>query len=298
MVPHPLVVNSANMEQLTATIGRIRRMRSRLHDDNMRDLIGSIEGLPVLPAVCRELNSVLARPDYAIRDVALVVEKDPSLCAKLLQVVNSSFFSVGRKMTTVQDAISYLGTTMLKNLVMSISLWRSLEEARPEAISRLQRVHTRCQRVAVLSRKIMSSSRTRAEEAFVAGLLHDIGETLLIVYLPERWERATKQSQATGKPMYEVEQDLYHVDHAELGAHLLDAWGLPFPVLEAVAFHHTAPELEHTSLETADAVYIAEQLVHARDAGKDPETILEPAYLERLDVADQVRTFVRHLSEL
>ncbi|MDB4990034.1 MAG: hupR1 3 [Myxococcaceae bacterium] len=297
MVQHQLVVNACDMEQLTASIGRIRRMRMRLHDENMRDLIGSIEGLPVLPAVCRELNSIMARQDFAMRDLALVIEKDPSLCAKLLQVVNSSFFSVGRKMSTVQDAIAYLGTTMLKNLVMSVSLWRSLEEARPEAISRLQRVHTRCQRVAALSRKLMSSSRTRAEEAFVAGLLHDIGETLLIVYLPERWERATKQSQATGKPLHEVEQELYHVDHAELGAHLLDAWGLPFPVLEAVAFHHTAPELEHTSLETADAVYIAEALVHARDTGANPELALDKAYLERLDVADQVRNFVRLLSE-
>lgn len=298
MVQHQLVVNACDMEQLTATIGRIRRMRMRLHDENMRDLIGSIEGLPVLPSVCRELNTIMAKQDFALRDLAQVVEKDPSLCAKLLQVVNSSFFSVGRKMSTVQDAIAYLGTTMLKNLVMSVSLWRSLEEARPEAISRLQRVHTRCQRVAMLSRKIMSSSRTRAEEAFVAGLLHDIGETLLIVYLPERWERATKQAQATGKRLQEVEQELYKVDHAELGAHLLDAWGLPFPVLEAVAFHHTAPELEHTSLETADAVYIAESLCHAREVGLDPETVFDKAYLERIDATDQLRNFVRMLGEV
>ena len=298
MVQHQLVVNACDMEQLNATIGRIRRMRMRLHDENMRDLIGSIEGLPVLPSVCRELNTIMAKQDFAIRDLAQVVEKDPSLCAKLLQVVNSSFFSVGRKMSTVQDAISYLGTTMLKNLVMSVSLWRSLEEARPEAISRLQRVHTRCQRVAMLSRKIMSSSRTRAEEAFVAGLLHDIGETLLIVYLPERWERATKQALATGRPLQEVEQALYKVDHAELGAHLLDAWGLPFPVLEAVAFHHTAPELEHTSLETADAVYIAEALCHARETGVDPETVLDKAYLERIDATDQLRNFLRMLGEV
>ena len=97
MVQHQLVVNACDMEQLTATIGRIRRMRMRLHDENMRDLIGSIEGLPVLPSVCRELNTILARQDYAIRDLASVVEKDPSLCAKLLQTVNSSFFrSVAR----------------------------------------------------------------------------------------------------------------------------------------------------------------------------------------------------------
>lgn len=295
MVQHQFLVNERDLQQLTATIGRVRRMRMRLHDENMRALIGSIEGLPVLPSVCRELNSILAKQDFAIRDLATVVEKDPSLCAKLLQTVNSSFFSVGRKIATVQDAISYLGTTMLKNLVMSVSLWRSLEEARPEALSRLQRVHMRCQRVAGISRKIMGNARARSEEAFVAGLLHDIGETLMIVYLPERYERATKQSKATGKPFHVIERELYDVDHAELGAHLLDSWGLPFPVLEAVAFHHSAPELEHTSLESADAVYLAEALVCARENDLDPTTLLSASYLERIGVVEELPEYIKLL---
>lgn len=292
------LVSAGDSEQLTATIGRIQRMRTRLHDENMRALIGSIDGLPVLPSVCRELNAVLAKPDFSLRDVAQVVEKDPSLCAKLLSMVNSSFFSLGRRLATVQDAISYIGTSMLKNLVMSLSLWRQLEEARPEAVSRLQRVHTRCQRIAMLSRKISSTSRARAEEAFVAGLLHDIGETLLIVYLPERYERASAVAEQTGVTFHQAERELYGVDHAELGAHLLDAWGLPFAVLEAVAFHHNAGELEHTSIETADAVYIAETLFHAREQGLDPASVLDPAYLERIGAAPHLANYIAMLDEV
>jgi putative nucleotidyltransferase with HDIG domain len=298
MVQHDFAVNARDMEQLTATIGRIRRMRMRLQDENMRALIGSIEGLPVLPSVCRELNTILTKPDYSLRDLAQVVEKDPALCAKLLQTVNSSFFSVGRRLTTVQDAISYLGTTMLKNLVTSVSLWRSLEEARPEALSKLARVHTHCQRVAAMSRRLMAGSRARAEEAFVAGLLHDIGETLLIIYLPERYERATQTAQQTGKPFHEVERELYDVDHAELGAHLLDAWGLPFPVLEAVAFHHSAPELEHTTLESADAVYLSELLVSAKEKGLDPKTVLDDTYLTQIGATAQRAQILEMLDQL
>jgi putative nucleotidyltransferase with HDIG domain len=298
MVQHDFAVNARDMEQLTATIGRIRRMRMRLQDENMRALIGSIEGLPVLPSVCRELNAILTKPDYSLRDLAQVVEKDPALCAKLLQTVNSSFFSVGRRLTTVQDAISYLGTTMLKNLVTSVSLWRSLEEARPEALSKLARVHTHCQRVAAMSRRLMAGSRARAEEAFVAGLLHDIGETLLIIYLPERYERASQTAQQTGKPFHEVERELYDVDHAELGAHLLDAWGLPFPVLEAVAFHHSAPELEHTALESADAVYLSELLVSAKEKGIDPKTVLDDTYLTQIGATAQRAQILEMLDQL
>jgi putative nucleotidyltransferase with HDIG domain len=298
MVQHDFAVNARDMEQLAATIGRIRRMRMRLQDENMRALIGSIEGLPVPPAVCRELNTILAKPDFPLRDLAQVVEKDPALCAKLLQTVNSSFFSVGRRLTTVQDAISYLGTTMLKNLVTSVSLWRSLEEARPDAMSKLARVHTHCQRVALVSRRLMAGSRVRAEEAFVAGLLHDIGVSLLIIYLPERYERATLTTQQTGRPFHEVERELYDVDHAELGAHLLDAWGLPFPVLEAVAFHHSAPELEHTTLESADAVYLAELMVSAKDQDADPNAVLDEPFLEKIGVKDQRAELLATLEQM
>ena len=297
MVQHQLAVNASDTEQLTATIGRIRRMRARLQDENMRALIASIEGLPVLPDVCRELDAVLANPDYSMRDLAQVVEKDPALCAKLLQTVNSSFFSVGRKLTTVHDAVSYLGTNMVKNLVTSVSLWRSLEEARPQAVSALGRVHQHCQRVATFARRLMSGSRARAEEAFVAGLLHDIGETLLIVYLPERFERASALARKDGTPLYVAERSLYHLDHAELGAHLLDAWSLPFPVLEAVAFHHAAPDLAHTTLETADAVYIAQLLVSARDEGRNPEEAFDDAHLAQIGLADQKQNLLRMLQE-
>jgi HD-like signal output (HDOD) protein len=292
-----VIARSADLENLRETVERISRMRDRLHDDNMRALISEIDGLPAVPAVCQELNRTLAQDDFSMRDVASVVEKDPALCAKILQLVNSPFFGLNRKLTQLHDAVSFLGTSMLKNLVASVTLWRTLEGIRPSAIAQLQRVHARCQRVGGLARRMMAKERARAEEAFVSGLLHDIGVTMLIAYLPERYDRISAEMLNTGLSFYEVERSLYSLDHAEIGAHLLDAWGLPFQVLEAVAFHSSAPNLRHTRLEPADAVYIAQALLDARDRSLELDECIDETYLEQLGVAGQFAEWCAWLEE-
>ena len=294
---HQYLARAGELDVLRETITRISRMRDRMHDDNMRALIAEIDGLPAMPAVCQELNRLLAHEEYSMREVAGVVEKDPALCAKILQLVNSPFFGVGRKLTHVHDAVSYVGTSMVKNLVTSLTLWRALEGVRPAAIGQLQRVHARCQRVGGLARRLMGKDRARSEEAFVSGLLHDIGVTLLIAYLPERYDRISAEMLNTGLSFYEVERSLYSIDHAELGAHLLDVWKLPFQILEAVAFHHSAPNLHHDKLEPADAVYIAQSLLDGRDRGVPFDECVDDAFLEQLGATDQVEQWAAWVKE-
>jgi HD-like signal output (HDOD) protein len=295
---HQFLTKGCDAESLKDTVSRISRMRDRMHDENMRALIGEIDGLPAVPAICQELNRMLGKPDFSMREVASVVEKDPAVCAKILQLVNSSFFGVGRKITQVHDAVSYLGTSMLKNLVTSVTLWRTLEGVRPAAIGQLQRVHGSCQRVGALARLMMGKDRARSEEAFISGLLHDIGLTLLIAYLPERYDRISAEMLKTGLSFYEVERSLYTVDHAEIGAHLLDAWGLPFQILESVAFHHSAPNLGHTRLEAADAVYIAQALQDAQARGQDLDECIDPSYLAQMGVESQLGEWANLLKGL
>ncbi len=292
------LARAGELENLKETIERISRMRTRMHDDNMRALIGEIDGLPAVPAVCLELNRTLAKGDFSMRDLATVVEKDPALVAKILQLVNSPFFGLGRKLTQVHDAVSYLGSSMLKNLVTSITLWRTLEGVRPAAIGQLQRVQVRCQQVGGLARRMMGKDRVRGEEAFVSGLLHDIGVTLLIAYLPERHDRIAAEMLKTKLSFYEVERSLYTLDHAEIGAHLLDAWGLPFSVLEAVAFHHSAPNLHHTRLEPADAVYVAQAMIDARARGQELDECIDEQYTRQLGISDQLGEWTEWLKEV
>ena len=294
---HQCVPRSTAPSQLPGLIARVSLLRDRLHDENMRALIGEIESLPAMPAVCRELNELLARADYAMTDVAAVVEKEPAVCAKILQIVNSAYFGVGRKISDVTNAVSFLGTSMTRNLVTSASMWRAVEGARPAATRQLESIYQDCQRVGSLARRMLGR-RPGTEEAFVGGLLHDIGMTLMIAYLPERFERVSREAVRQQVRFHEVEATLYNINHADIGAYLLDAWGLAFPVLEAVAFHHTAPELENSSLLPADAVYIASRLLEASREGQDPELAIDRAYLGRLGVSEQLSEWAGWMCEV
>jgi HD-like signal output (HDOD) protein len=296
-VAHQFISKPCDAELLKDTIQRISRMRDRLRDPAMQSLIGEVDGLPSLPAVCRELNQTLSREDFTVRDVSAIIEKDPALCAKVLQLTNSSFFGVGRKLTHVHDAVSYLGTTMLKNLVTTVTLWREMEAARPEAVSQLSEVLSHSQGIGHLARRMLGKDRTRAEEAFVSGLLHHVGMTLLIAYLPERYGQIRARASATGESFETAEGALFDVGHADLGTYLLDAWGLPFQILEAVYCHHSAPALGHTRLEASDAVYIAQTLWNGRASGKNMTAGLDPAYIDRVGASKELDTWATWLGE-
>jgi HD-like signal output (HDOD) protein/CheY-like chemotaxis protein len=274
--------------RLKEAIERIARLKGQMRDENMRALISQIDGLPAIPAVCRELNTALARDEVSMRDVTAVVEKDPALTAKILQVVNSSFFGLGRRVVNLQDAVNYLGTSMLQGLVTGMSMWRAIEGIRPQVTAELERVQRRCQSTGLLARRMFDKDRFRAEEAFLSGLLHDVGLTLFLVYLPERLDRIRAVAVKEGKSDEAVEPGLYDITHAELGAYLLDSWGLPFNVIEAVAFHHRSSELGHTELDVVDAVHIAQALVYAHRRGGDVLAALDPAYTDRLGVTPAV----------
>ncbi|HTU59465.1 MAG TPA: HDOD domain-containing protein, partial [Polyangiales bacterium] len=117
-------------------------------------------------------------------------------------------------------------------------------------------------------------------------------------YLPERYDRIAAEMLNTKLSFYEVERSLYTLDHAEIGAHLLDAWGLPFPVLEAVAFHSSAPNLHQTRLEPADAVYIAQTLIDARARDQRIDECIDEHYAQQLGISDQLGEWAEWLKEV
>jgi len=177
---------------------------------------------------------------------------------------------------------------MLQGVVTGMSMWRAIEGVRPQVTAELERVQRRCQSTAMLARRMFDKDRFRAEEAFLSGLLHDVGLTMLLVYLPERLDRIRATAVRENKTDEEVEPSLYDIDHAELGAYLLDAWGLPFNVIEAVALHHRAHELGHKELEVVDAVQIAQALVYAHRRGTDLAKAVDLDYAKRLGVDDKL----------
>lgn len=285
---HQFLHKPCDPDVLKAVIERISRMHERFRDPAMRSLLGSIPSLPVLPSVCIELSATLSRADFTVREVAAIAEKDPALSGKVLQVANSSFFGIGRRLTYVHDAVAYLGTSMLKQLVTVLSMFRALTPSDPSLRERQEQLFGHSQAVAAFAKRILQGNRTLADEAFVGGLLHEVGEILFMTHLGDRYLQAQGLAAAQGIGLHAAEQQILKVDHGEVGAYLLDSWGLPYPVLECAAYHHRAPELGHTSLQPVDAVYIANTILEARDEHAEVDERLETAYLTRLGVAKEL----------
>jgi len=247
---HQVLPARSDPAVLTEALERTLAVRDLLANDSILRLAGAADGLPSLPGAFAELTRVLESPLCGAPEIADVVRRDPALAAKMLQLVNSSFFGLGRRLTEVGEAVAYLGTAMVRSLVLSteaMSLFRAPAAAAGIDVEELQH---RAVESAALAAKLAPPGT--ASDAFAAALLQDIGVLLLAAKAPEELARPEAERGFT---------------HAEVGAYLLGVWGLPTTVVEAVAHHHDAPGVRHRAFEVMDAVYVAVRLTTGTDAG-------------------------------
>jgi HD-like signal output (HDOD) protein len=227
-----------------------------LNRPELRSAIGGIRQLPTTPSAFVKLQSALARDDLSTRDVADIVEEDPAITARLLQLVNSSFFRLARRITNVERAVAYLGFNAIRNLVLSaevFSLW-------PARLSRtgidLERRQLELQRLAACAHALTTGSPI-ADDTLLAALLQDIGYWVLAQDCSGQLEQTFQISREEGIPEWEAERRIIGASHAEIGAYLLGLWGLPHAVIEAVAYHHTPAEAGPSGFTPLAALTIA-----------------------------------------
>jgi hypothetical protein len=243
----------------------------------VRAAIGSIDALPSLPAVCGELTALLASEDATVAAIARLVEGEAAIVAKLLQVVNSPFFGARRRIASVKDAIAYVGTEQLKNIVLTVAIVSCLPvRARHFDAAAF---HDHSVSVARMAWRV-AVERELADTSFAAGLLHDVGKLAMASTMPALFDSIATRCEATGRSFEEEEEELGGCGHARLGAALLDLWGIPIDVVEAVTYYGSAPARDGTTLRSWDAVHLAHRLVVP--SGPRLEGADDCAYLSRV----------------
>jgi HD-like signal output (HDOD) protein len=251
---------------------------------DVRALIGRLDKLPAPRTVYFELERHAKNPASTIDDVARCVERDPAIAAKLLQLANSAAFGATRAIATIHDAVAYLGTELLQHLIMMSSLFDHAPQP-PRIAALLERLHACTLHTAAVVRKLLPDHRD-AELAFAAALLHDIGEGVLAVGMPDAYLALQAAARATHEPLVVAERRELGASHAEVGAYLLGMWGLPAHLVDLVAFHHEprgAPAQLHRVLA---ALHVADALTCGHE---DPsETMIDHGFLDELGVADQL----------
>ena len=236
-VAHQFLLKPCDPDALRAAIERATSLVEVLNSKMLASLVGSLQELPSLPRTYAELRHALSDPDSSIDQVVRIVEQDVAITAKVLQLVNSAFFGVTREISDIRTAVSYLGMTILQNLVLSVEIFRTFMPKRPIPGFSLEEFHQHSQLTARIASEIGKKARISNAVA-VAALLHDIGKLVIAERAPEHLTRAMQGVRQDRRPLYMIEEELVGVSHAEVGAYLLSLWGLPSPVVEAVAHHH------------------------------------------------------------
>jgi putative nucleotidyltransferase with HDIG domain len=266
-VAHRFLNKPCDAALLTATVRGACDLRDRLPPPELRTLIGGLGALPSAPRSFAAITAALGRPEVCLDTVAATIERDAGCTAKLLQLANSAFFGLARSVTRVRDAVTALGIARVRDVVLAGGM---VPCPTPRLAAITQEINDHSALVADAARKVAGPGH--APEAFAAGTLHDIGRLALAAVLGDRYTPLTRRHRG-GEDLSTVEVEVLGAGHAEVGAYLLQLWGLPDPLVDAVARHHD----EHAGGDANPllaAVATAHQRVHPRqqDAGAMADT--------------------------
>lgn len=283
---HQYLAKPCKAERLEQLIDRSVRLKELLGKARVRMAVGRIRQLPVLPRVYGRLRDAMARDNASVAEVAQIIASDSAVTAKIMQVANSAFFRLARPISRIDQAVAHLGFAAIRSLALSAEVFCAWpQEAAPAAWLEPERLQQHSSSIAAGACALAGASPW-ALDALLAGLLHDIGYWVLLQQCPEELASAVALAEERGIALVEAERMTLDATHAEVGAYLLGLWGLPHPIVEAVAFHHNPLAAHQRDFGPLAALAIAEALMPAcgaaHDRGRIAETRPDDSYLTTL----------------
>src|ERR1700730_14047573 len=254
---HRYLSKPCEPKQLEECIDRCLATQALIESPELRVRLGAVGALPPMPSTFAALQRALADPSIELSKVSAIIEKDPVVSAKVLQVCNSAFFRLPRRVSTIKQAVSYLGLSTVRSMVLSAEVFRPGKPLSPGLD--LGQIQRHALTVAAIARALAADAPW-AEEAFLAGLLHDVGFLLLARQFKDQMQQVLEAT-AEGKPLAEAEQEHVGVSHGVAGGYLLGLWGLPYEVVEAVANHELPTMVARSSFDVLGAIAIAQALL-------------------------------------
>jgi len=233
--------------------GLRRRSRDPGSQRLIEELFERVNSVASLPAAALRIIEVTSDPHSEAEDLLLAVEGDPAMAARILRIVNSSYYPLRRSVADLKAAITLLGFREIRNLALTASMSDLFGPGGNHAGYTREGLWSHSTGVAAAAKVIArNTGRANPSEAYLAGLLHDLGFILLDQYLRRPFCNVLDQLTAE-TPTCEVEQTTLHFDHTELGAYIAGRWSFPDGVSAAIRHHH---EPAHCDDDQADMVAI------------------------------------------
>jgi HD-like signal output (HDOD) protein len=281
---HQFLGKPCKVEALKSTIQRICNLRTLVCSDEVRKKVAGLSNLPSLPDIYKKLDDELNSTNVSIKRIGDIISKDLTMTAKILQMVNSAFFGLPQNINDPVQAANFLGMDTIKSLVLFHHLFSMFEKI--ESVQDyLKKMWDHSFKVATAAKKIYELKcidHFLPEQAFVSGLLHDIGK-LILVQIPEYRDKISELNTMSGRDLRIIEQSIFGTDHSMVGGYLLGLWGLPDYIVESAAFHHSPSAIGDEHFSILSAVHLSH--INSEDDALDND------YLESIGVLDELEKY-------
>lgn len=224
-------------------------------------ILKQIKDVPSLPSVVIRIRSYLNDPDVSFDKLARAIEHDPGLTANILQLANSAYFGWSRRIKTVKEAVTRLGTNRIFQMVLCMSVAPLVRKAVRGYDMPSDSLWEHSFATAITAEKLVAALRVRGrEEAFTAGLLHDMGKVVLGTFIDVDDKPIKALVASEGLSFDQAERFVLGIDHAEVAAELLRAWKVPEEVVAAAQWHHRPGEAPSRHRQIVDVIHVADCL--------------------------------------
>jgi len=300
-VVHQFLEKPSNPDILKSVLIRSSALYGLLADDKIKEIVSKIESLPSLPDIYVRLQQAMISPDVSVAEVAAIIEKDMAMSAKVLQLVNSAFFGMYQPVESPARAVGLLGLDTVKGLVLGVHVFSGMKSS--SKLFSLSKLMHHSMAVGACAKKIAAAEtndKAMIDHSFIGGILHDIGKLVLASNMQDQYDQAILLVREQNISLHDAEFQIFHTAHGSVGAYLIGIWGLPGPVVEAIAFHHCLQDYPQGAFSPVLAVHAANAIYHENrpQEGFNAPTGLDLEYLEKLGFGNRIEVWREICAEL
>jgi len=220
-----------------------------------------VTALANLPETTARIIATVEDPRSSAAQLHKIVSHDPALVTRVLKVVNSAFYGLPGQIASIERAIVMLGLNAIKNIAVAASLGQFFRATKLCEGYTARDLWTHCLSVAVASRELAKRLKLPiADEAFLGGMIHDVGLLLALQVWPEQVRAACEHAKTSNQPFTEIETEHVGIDHCTLGAALADKWQFPKTCQLVAGHHHNPARLAEASRQIVSVVHVADTL--------------------------------------
>lgn len=297
---HQYLSKPCDLDELKQRLMRAFALRDMLDDPHLKEVIGRLKTVPSLPALYVAVTEALRSPETPIKKIGDLIAQDMGMCAKVLQLANSAFFGLSCHVSSPQQAVSLIGIENLKALVLSVQVFSDFGVHPAQDLGFLWDHSMTTASFAKAIARVELSARGVMDDAFTAGLLHDVGRLVMACAFGAEYQQVLQRAGEPGALLARCEADAFGCTHNEVGAYLLGLWGLSDSIVEAVAWHHQPAQAQPRSFSALIAVHAADYYdneIHVHPPS-DEESVIDEPLLTQLGLQRQLTSWVKACQEV